>query len=171
MDADCVKRPNYSSKSAPPPATVTFHKYHNIYIYSKWKLWLPYGIAILLTAIAVIVGFIAILLNGASYRDEFSTVFRVAKGAEIKPGDIQDEDLDGKDPMPKYLSKVKVYLRAGKHGNRGDVEYKRITPPNTSVDPSLRARSAGERRSDATLLDSPYWTANNLLRSSTRASL
>ena len=105
-------QPNLSSISAPSPATVTFQKIQNIYVYAAWKLWLAYGIVIALTAIAVIVGLLAMYENGATYSNDFSTIFRVAKGAEVDVM-IKAEDLDGKDPLPKYLADARISLANG----------------------------------------------------------
>ena len=102
-------RPNYSSIYAPPSTDVNLPAYHNIYAYSEWKLWLAYSIAILLAAIAVFVGLVAMILNGASYSNNFSTVFRVARSAEINVT-IEGDDEDGRDPLPSYLSKAQVRL-------------------------------------------------------------
>ena len=67
---------------------------------------------------------VAIFFNGASYSDNFSTIFRVARGAEIEV--IRDEDLDGKDPLPRHLSKAPIWLLNNKQQKVDNVPYKRI---------------------------------------------
>ena len=78
-----------------------------MYSYAAWKLWIAYGIAILLSALAVVVGAIYIELNAATYTDNFSTIFRIAKGAEISVP-IDEKDLDGRDPLPTYLARATI---------------------------------------------------------------
>lgn len=108
-------RLNYSSNFAPAPPNVTHHKYHNVYTYSAWKLWTAYGIAILFATIAVFIGLETMASSGVSYSDNFSTIFRIARGAEVdKP--ILEKDLDGKDPLPDYMAGSEVYFRL-RHGD------------------------------------------------------
>ena len=106
-----VNRPNYSSISAPAPANVTFHHVENIYAYTAWKLLTAYGIAIALCAITVVLGLISIALNGACYSRNLSTIFVKAKGAETSTH-IEDQDLNGRDPLPRYLAKARVHFGA-----------------------------------------------------------
>lgn len=102
-------RPNYSSPTAPSPAEVTYHRHHNIYTYSAKNLWLPYGIALVLTSLAVIAGLVTMFTNRASYSSNFSSVLRAAHGAELST-EILNIDMHGQDPLPKYLANAKVWL-------------------------------------------------------------
>lgn len=104
-----MSRPNSASAFAPPPVNVTFHNFHNVYVYSGFKLWISYGVAIALSAIAAVIGLIGLAFNGASYSHNFSTVLRVARGASMSQS-IKEQDLDGKDPLPSYLSKAVIWL-------------------------------------------------------------
>ena len=77
-------RPNYSSPFAPPRLTnVTLETYQNIYTYDRATLWIAYGVPILLTTLAVIAGMITIISTGASYSNDFSTVFRISRIAKL----------------------------------------------------------------------------------------
>lgn len=59
------------------------------------------------------------LSTGVSYSDNFSTIFRVARGAEVnKP--ILDKDLDGKDPLPDYMAESEVYIHLREDRTAGD---------------------------------------------------
>jgi hypothetical protein len=118
-----MHRPNYTSPTAPGPVNVTFHEVHTVYIYRAWKLWTAYGIAILLSAIVVLVGLVCMWLNGACYSNRFSTLLRVARGAEISVP-IFGEDLSGRDPLPGYLSRARVEFGRGRRelGVRGGGE-------------------------------------------------
>lgn len=86
---------------------MTFHHYHNIYTYSVENLWLAYGIAILLTVIAVVIGFSAIASNGASYSDNISTILRASRGAKIGIK-LESHDIDWSDPVPWDLENATV---------------------------------------------------------------
>lgn len=132
-------RSNYSSITALSPVNVTSHEYHTVYSYSKWKLWLPYGIAILSAGIAVCVGLSAMVLSGAAYSDSFSTVFRYAKGAETSVHEILTEDLDGRDPLPKYLGNSSVLHRAHGDGEKGNAAYKQLQVPNSTIESSSQS--------------------------------
>ena len=47
-------RPNYSSSFAPPQlANVSLESYQNIYAYDRETLWIPYGLSLFLTMLAV----------------------------------------------------------------------------------------------------------------------
>ena len=100
-------RPNYSSATAPQPVSVTLPAFRNVYVYSALKLWAAYGVAVFLAGLAVFLGLVTICLNGVSYSSTFSTVFRVARGADVSV-ELQEEDLDGRDPLPKHLAKAQV---------------------------------------------------------------
>jgi len=91
-------------------AAVTQPAFHVVYAYSVWKLWLAYGIAILVSALAVIVGMTVIWLHGASHSNNFSAIFRTARGAQLSVK-IENEDLNGQDPLPKYLEEATVATR------------------------------------------------------------
>lgn len=88
---------------------MTFRRYHNIYDYSPQKLWLAYGIALALTALSLVAGLAAMLVNGASYSSNFSTVLRAAHGAQLSVP-IRDEDGRGQDPLQKYLAERRYGL-------------------------------------------------------------
>ena len=78
-----------------------------------WKLWLAYGVAIFFTVIAVCIGLAAMLVNGSSYSNSFSTIVRAARGAEITVT-IQEDDLDGKDVLPQYLKEAEIRFRSAR---------------------------------------------------------
>lgn len=89
-----------------------------IYAYDATTLWIAYGTSIAFAAIAVLVGAIALYLNGASYSDNFSTVVRVAKTASFSV-EVKDSDGSGSDPLPKHLRGARLDMRAGATDIRG----------------------------------------------------
>ncbi|KAF7193881.1 hypothetical protein HII31_04771 [Pseudocercospora fuligena] len=106
-------QPNRSSPFAPALVNVTSRIYQNVYEYSAVKLWLAYGIAIGFTLLGVIFGLIAIITNGASYSDDFSTILRTARYACLSK-EVNYCDSDGRDPLPRYLSDTTVVFAGGK---------------------------------------------------------
>lgn len=89
---------------------MTLPNYQNVYVYSAQELWLAYGIALLLFLAAVVVGTFFTCKSRASYSDNFSTVFRTTKAAEIDVK-LLDKDLDGQDPLPARLRQAKVLFQ------------------------------------------------------------
>lgn len=86
---------------------MTLPAYRNIYTYSALKLWAAYGVAIFLAVLTVLLGLVAMFLNGASYSGNFSAVFLAAKGASLSEN-IHAQDLGGEDPLPRYLATAQV---------------------------------------------------------------
>ncbi|KAL8753297.1 MAG: hypothetical protein Q9184_005465 [Pyrenodesmia sp. 2 TL-2023] len=105
--------PNYSSVFAPEElVNVSLPTYQNIYIYDRATLWIAYGLSLLFSTLAAIVGLVAITLSGASYSNQFSTIVRVAKTGELNvdPGD-QRSDGFGRDPLPEHLKHARLDMR------------------------------------------------------------
>jgi hypothetical protein len=103
---------NSSSQFAPDRLSpVTLQQAIIVYDYDAATLWLAYGIAILFTLLAVAIGFYAIVANGASFTNDFSTIVRVTKSAELSV-EIEEEDGAGKNPLPKYLEKARLGISA-----------------------------------------------------------
>lgn len=101
-------RPNFSSPFAPPQLTITtLETWHNTYRYNAATLWIPYGLAIGVTALAVLGGYAALVANGAAFSDKFSTIFRVSRAAGLNV-EVQGVDGRGRDPLPGYLGRARV---------------------------------------------------------------
>lgn len=62
-----------------------------------------------MAAASVEIALVAIHLNEASFSNNFSTIFRVTRGAKVSVA-IFDKDLSGEDPLPPYLSEAKICL-------------------------------------------------------------
>ncbi|MDI1487031.1 MAG: hypothetical protein OHK93_006294 [Ramalina farinacea] len=116
--AEPLFQPNYSSHFAPPNSTnVSLPIFHNIYTYDRETLWISYGLSIFFTTLAATAGIIAVLLNGASYSNNFSTIVRVARTADLST-EILDKERDGfgRDPLPKYLKHARLNMSGGADG-------------------------------------------------------
>jgi hypothetical protein len=86
---------------------VTLWRYHNIYKYDQQLLWITYGLSIAGTLLAVAGGLLALILNQASYSDNFSTMLRISQVAQLNV-DVMNNDGLGHDPLPKYLKVARV---------------------------------------------------------------
>lgn len=140
-------------------------EYRVMYVYTPWRLWLPYGIAIALTMIVVAIGFVTMLLNGASYSVDFSTFFRTAKasGLSVK---IQEEDLQGRDPLPKYLAKAWVTMARQESETHDGLRYRRLGHSD------LRSEAMVPRSQISQDFGSMDGTFHNVLqRSTTRSTM
>lgn len=66
-------------------------------------------------------------LNDASYNDNFSSVLRLSRGAQLSRK-IVERDYDGRAPLPKYLEKSTIrFFEDGRAGN--DVEGAAVHTP------------------------------------------
>ena len=93
-------------------ASVTSYKYNTYYVYQAQKLWIAYGLALLITVFTIIVGMLAMVANRASYDSSFSTIMRTTREAELDVR-IARSDLDGRIPLPSYMSKATIAFRQG----------------------------------------------------------
>ncbi|PPJ60669.1 hypothetical protein CBER1_03436 [Cercospora berteroae] len=114
---------NSSSPFYPPPTNVTFSMRTNIYVYPAYKLWLAYGLAIGTTGLIVSFGLAAIVSNNASFNPSFSTWMRLSRGAELS-AEIEQENLEGRDPLPRYLKELNVRFWREKSGEQRMEEEK-----------------------------------------------
>jgi hypothetical protein len=100
-------RPNYTSPYAPPKTNVTIQSWRNVYAYSPALLWLPYGVSIALATVAIILGTICLVSNGASFSSKFSTILRVSHEANLTTP-VREVDTNGRDPLPNYLAQAEL---------------------------------------------------------------
>ncbi|KAK5635539.1 hypothetical protein RRF57_011251 [Xylaria bambusicola] len=103
-------QPNLTFELAPPKVNVTTTSYPLEYNYSACELGVAYGIAVAVTIVVISVGFLAIRSNGASYTNDFSSIYRVAHRAVLSV-EIQPEDTDGAYPLADYLGKANLNLK------------------------------------------------------------
>ncbi|KAK5119253.1 hypothetical protein LTR85_007867 [Meristemomyces frigidus] len=105
-------QPNRSSLSAPPAVNVSSVTYRNIYSYSPMKLWFAYGLGLAFAAIAVAIGLVCVfLVNRASYSNNFSTISRTSRNAELS-AEVLEQDSGGANPLPDYIGEATVRFRS-----------------------------------------------------------
>ena len=106
-------------KDSDEEVLITLRRTRNIYSYRYKNLLLSYGVALALSLLACIVGWMSIINNNASYSNRFSTVLRVLSGGNVT-GFVAPEDCKGRDPLPKYLAKARIDLSQGTRVQEGD---------------------------------------------------
>jgi hypothetical protein len=149
-NTNCFLRPDTSALHAPTKVNVTENIYQNQYDYSASKLWLSYGVALGVVLLAAFAGFASLIMNGAGFSNDFSTILRASRTAKLSE-EVRIGDADGKDPLPKYLSKATVAFVSGtfspperRHGVVEIVSYSEIHHDGTSADSDTsRAKKAG----------------------------
>jgi hypothetical protein len=84
-------------------ANVTTSIVQNIYVYSSGRLWLAYGVAILLTAVTCIPALLAMYSAGASYTTNFSTILRATLSGKL---DVDTNEINSRhsDLLPDELA-------------------------------------------------------------------
>lgn len=97
------------SNGTAPPVAVTLPSLEFVSVYSAWKLWLAYGIAISITFVVAAAGAGMMWVSQACYSDNFSTVFRVAQDAHVNV-QMQSADLSGCNSLPNHLTEAQVSL-------------------------------------------------------------
>ncbi|KAI1420466.1 hypothetical protein F5Y12DRAFT_719531 [Xylaria sp. FL1777] len=102
-----VLQPNLTSPFGPPAVNVTITTIVPVYSYVPANLWIAYGSAILAASLALIAGIVALISNGASYNNDFSSILRAAHGAALSIS-IKPQDAHGAAPLPKYLESATV---------------------------------------------------------------
>ena len=108
-----------------------------VYVYTKSKLILAYGLAIGVSIIGVLIGLYAMITDGIAYSANFSTILRTSRYAEMTtPVDLAD--ADGRDPLPDYLAKSKVSFLRRDPGLIEDVQTIEVTTQEKAFDTKSR---------------------------------
>lgn len=137
-------RPNITSVFAPAAVNVTLHNVQNVYVCSPGRLWLAYGITIFFAGVVSMIGLWALLDTGVSYSSDFSSVFRIGRGASIDVKADQ-EDMNGKDPLPKYLASAHIWFGEAK----GTIEKARDAGNEADMSPNTQERVTGNLGRDS----------------------
>jgi len=88
----------------------------NRYIFNERNFWLAYGIALFVTAGAILVGFAAYLTNGASLETNFSTVMATTQSDELQEL-VRGLDVDSRE-LQSVVGGREVRLRKLQNGDR-----------------------------------------------------
>jgi hypothetical protein len=83
----------------------------NVYVYTPRLLLISWGVAIFYTLVAVLLGFLALVKNGYSYSNNFSTVLRTTRHVDIDAL-LHPASKTGADPLPKTLTQRNLTLKS-----------------------------------------------------------
>ena len=81
-------------------------------MYTWWRLVAPYAAALVLSVLATVVGAYAMLANGMTYSQRFSTILRTTRNADLQGTTLGAADTTGADPLPGHVARAKMDFRA-----------------------------------------------------------
>lgn len=122
---------DYSSSTAPPPAEVTTNSFETVYAYRADRLWAAYGAAAVCAAVSVGLGIVSVLSIGETFRNNFSTLFRVSRAAKLSV-EVREGDFSGLTPLPDYLAGAAVQV-----GGKDSTEYHRMMALGSDNNPLI----------------------------------
>ena len=104
-----------TNSSASPLANVTYTTNRNIYSYEPGELWKAYGIGIGVAVLCVFIGFRAMFVSGAAFKNSWSTIFRTTRDPELASlFSGRDDHMAGAEPVPSSINRATmVYTRSG----------------------------------------------------------
>ncbi|KAH0438533.1 hypothetical protein CcaCcLH18_03240 [Colletotrichum camelliae] len=100
-------RYNKSNPFRTKDVLVTSSVYRNLHHYAPLKLWIPYGLGICATALAVLSGLLSMFTLGASFTANFSTILRISRRAHFN-ADSTEHGSTGEDPLPESLGRARL---------------------------------------------------------------
>jgi hypothetical protein len=117
--------------TAPPPVNVTFPLSVPTYTYAREKLWLTYGIAILISIASTIFGTAVMLVSGKSFDCNFLTILRTTRHADLD-NEVAASDATGSAPLPRYLAKthIRFNVQGDYSGVQDGVSMEMNVPPS-----------------------------------------
>ena len=122
-------------KTQMEPTTVTSRISRIVYIYSARRLWLAYGLGLVLTLLVAIVGCWNVISADASYTNRFSTVLRTTRGLELDAL-VATDYRNGEDPVPRAIKRARLDI-----GGSFDVNAARNTPEQGASQSLLKGKS------------------------------
>jgi hypothetical protein len=93
------------------PVNVTTTHPQNVYAYNPKNLYVAYGIALLFTLFANILGTMAYISNGVSHNNSFSSIVRATRNPELLGIQDRKVKVSGAMPMDKQTGKTVLRLR------------------------------------------------------------
>jgi hypothetical protein len=102
---------NRTNASTSPETKVTIHSPQNRYVYTWWRLVLPYMAGLALSLLATLIGGWALFANGVSYAQNFSTIMRTTRNADLQGATLSASDTMGTDPLHEHVAEAKIDFR------------------------------------------------------------
>ncbi len=91
----------------------TSQEFQSQFVYEPRTLLIAYGIGALFALVCILLGVHALLHNGASYRNSFSTIVRVTRDPSLSRLIADEGDLQGAEPVPKHIRRAEAQLGRG----------------------------------------------------------
>lgn len=129
---------------------VTIERWLNTYTYSMQNLLISYGVALLFSLVACLLGCLTIYRCQHSYSYRFSTILQTTRGP-LGGFDalLNDQDMSGADPLPCHLASAQLTLslhdadQMNDGGSEGDLE---LQEHSTSEQDAILPASENQRR-------------------------
>ncbi len=90
-----------------PRVNVTIQYPIQIYMYHPADLYIAYGIGLLCTLLCLGLGINAIIKNGSTFSNNFSSILRSTRNPELNTI-IQVDEFSGSDPLPSHTAKSTI---------------------------------------------------------------
>ncbi|KIW34877.1 uncharacterized protein PV07_01624 [Cladophialophora immunda] len=91
-------------------ASAVRQRFESQFVYEPRALLVAYGLSAFFALICVLLGVHALLHNGASYTNSFSTIVRVTRDPALSRLIADEGDLQGAEPVPKHIHRAEVRL-------------------------------------------------------------
>ncbi|OAP56246.1 hypothetical protein AYL99_09425 [Fonsecaea erecta] len=88
-------------------------RFESQFVYNSHTLLVAYGLSAFFALICVLLGVQALLHNGASYTNSFSTIVRVTRDPALSRLIADEGDLQGAEPAPEHVRRTEVWLGRG----------------------------------------------------------
>ncbi|KIW89847.1 uncharacterized protein Z519_09276 [Cladophialophora bantiana CBS 173.52] len=102
-------------------AAAVRQRFESQFVYEPRTLLIAYGLSTFFALICVLLGVHALLHNGASYTNSFSTIVRVTRDPALSRLIADEGDLQGAEPVPKHIRKAE--LRLGRSAKSLSLSY------------------------------------------------
>lgn len=115
-----------STAAAARAVPVTLQDWPPTYEYQPFDLYLAYGLAFGFSTICTLIGLFAILSNGATYSNKFSTYIRSTRDEELaKALSMHAGSDDGSNPLPGHIARTRININ-GEPMTKADDEYQML---------------------------------------------
>ncbi|EXJ59535.1 uncharacterized protein A1O5_12160 [Cladophialophora psammophila CBS 110553] len=91
-------------------AAAVRQRFESQFVYEPRTLLIAYGLGAFFALICVLLGVHALLHNGASYTNSFSTIVRVTRDPALSRLIAEEGDLQGAEPVPKHIRRAELRL-------------------------------------------------------------
>ncbi|KKK23717.1 hypothetical protein AOCH_006792 [Aspergillus ochraceoroseus] len=97
---------------------VTVYQNQTKYSYAQRNLLIAYGVAVVVSLLCVIAGFLTMVDNGFAFTDSFSTILRATRNSDFDDI-VPVAATTGADPLPRSVAKTRVQWMPSSGGSEG----------------------------------------------------